>query len=171
MRFMVLLVFAGLALAACGGEEPASSTSGDQARDAGLKFARCMREQGVDMPDPQAGEDGGLIVRGSGGGAGDAQEPSARMRKADAACRKYLKDVKPPKLSAEQERKLREQALEHARCMREQGIDFPDPQFGSNGEASVQIGEGGVDMDSPAFRSAQEKCGGGTLRVPAGAGR
>ena len=63
MRLMVLLL-AGLALtlSACGGEKSSSSTSQDEARDAGLKFARCMREHGVDMPDPKVGGDGGGIA-------------------------------------------------------------------------------------------------------------
>ncbi len=53
-----------------------------------------------------------------------------------------------------------EGALAFARCMREQGIDFPDPRVGEGGEVSVEIGgEGGIDPASPKFQAAQKKCG------------
>jgi len=49
-----------------------------------LKFARCMRAHGVDVPDPQPGS-GGLVIRGSGpnsgsssGGSGDVSGPRVR---------------------------------------------------------------------------------------------
>ena len=31
-------------------------------QDGALKFAQCMREHGVDMPDPQFSEDGAMTV-------------------------------------------------------------------------------------------------------------
>ena len=38
---------------------------------------------------------------------------------------------------------MQEQALAFAQCMREHGIDMPDPQFGNDGNgATVGIGDG-----------------------------
>jgi hypothetical protein len=43
--------------------------------------------------------------------------------------------------------------------MREHGIDFPDPTFGENGQATIRIGKGsGVDPDDLKFKKAQEEC-------------
>jgi hypothetical protein len=56
---------------------------------------------------------------------------------------------------------LADQLLEFAQCMRDEGIDFPDPQF-SGGGVTVQIGgpDGdGIDPSSEAFQAAQEACG------------
>jgi hypothetical protein len=62
-----LLAACALGLAACGGEENAPARSPDaEMKQAELKFAQCMREQGVDMPDPKGGHpDFGSVDRTS----------------------------------------------------------------------------------------------------------
>ena len=77
------------------------------------------------------------------------------MRKAEEACRKHLEDIKPPELSEEQQKEFQEAALAHARCMREHGIDIPDPTFGENGGAQIRIGGRGtgLDPDDPKFQA------------------
>src|SRR4051794_2830967 len=151
-----LLSTSALALAACGG---APSTTGDpsadrkgQMQDAALKYARCMRENGVDMPDPQAGQHGIRLSPPEG------VSPS-KMRTADQACRKYLEAVKPPEMSEAQEKEFRDAALANARCMREHGINFPDPTFGADGGAQIRIRRGsGIDPESAKFKAAQKAC-------------
>jgi hypothetical protein len=151
-----VLSTSALALAACGGDpsttgEPSANRQ-ETMQDAALKYARCMRENGVDMPDPKSGERGIRISPPEG------VSPS-KMRKADEACRKYLEAVKPPEMSEEQQKKFRDAALANARCMREHGIDFPDPTFGENGEASIRIRRGsGIDPESAKFKDAQKAC-------------
>ena len=152
-----VLTTSALALAACGGagaagDDPAASRQ--QMRDAALKFAQCMREHGIDMPDPKPG--GGIqltLPRGKTPAEADA---------ADKACRKYLDKVKPPQMSEEQQKQFRDAALANARCMREHGIDMPDPTFGADGTASIRIGSGkgrtGLDPNSPRFEAAQKAC-------------
>ena len=151
---------ASLALAACGGDD-GSDGSGDsrtQAREAALEYAECMRRNGVDMPDPAPGEGGIRMIAPEGG-------PTPAFERAQEECQKHLEDVEPPELSEEQEREFRERALEHARCMREHGIDMPDPTFGEGGRVTMRL-EGGVDPNDPAFQAAQRECGtpGGPLR-------
>jgi hypothetical protein len=152
-----LLAAAGLGLAACGGGEDPATTNADRAREvreAELAFARCMREHGVDMPDPSADERG---LRRIGPRSGTSE---SKFKEAEQACRKHLEGIDPPELSDEQREEFRKAALAHARCMRENGIpEFPDPTFGENGGARVQIGPGsGIDPDDPDFEKAQEKC-------------
>ena len=149
-----LLAVCALALAACGGDgggEAAAQSSEKERRQAALKFAQCMREQGIDFPDPQAG--GGPVRIG---GEGTPEE----LREAEQACAEFREDIEPPELSAAEQKKFKDAALAHARCMREQGIDFPDPTFSEDGGAQVRIGEGGVEPDDADFKRAQEKCSG-----------
>ncbi len=61
----VLLGCSALGLAACGSDrdEPGSGwKSADGRLDGALAFARCMREHGVDMPDPRVGGEGGGVA-------------------------------------------------------------------------------------------------------------
>ncbi len=162
-RIPTLLAAGALAaggLAACGGDDDPGRATAD-ARDAGIAFARCMRANGVDMPDPRTDEHGVVIAEPGDGqalGAGGGR-PSQRFRTAERRCRGHLEDLEPPQLSPEQTREFRRQALAHARCMREQGVPFPDPSFSDDGSAVVDIGPGsGLDPRSPAFRRAQERC-------------
>jgi uncharacterized protein (DUF305 family) len=154
-----------LALAACGGSGDsngvASLTNTGQAttngsdgsdasprerRDAELKFARCMREHGADMPDPVNGR---YEFKGK---PGDQQ----KVEEAQAACRKYLQDV-APRMSEEQEARMREAALDYAKCMRDHGIEMADPQFQEGGGMTMRMPKGLQDTD-PKFKDAQKAC-------------
>ncbi len=49
--------------------------------------------------------------------------------------------------------------LDFAKCMRDHGVDFPDPTFNSDGGGlQVQMGGPGMDPESPAFKSANDAC-------------
>lgn len=116
-----------LALGACGqnDESPGVASVGgvaadDTARDMGdpadqaRDFARCMREQGVDMEDP--GGDGSVSL-GMGGDMTDIDD-------AIGACRQHMPnggEIAAP--SPEQLNALRE----YAGCMREHGVEMDDP--------------------------------------------
>jgi hypothetical protein len=144
----------GLVLTACGAEEPATGDRRTEAREAMLAFAKCMRDQGIDMPDPQF--DGGRVMqRGP-----DQRVSPEKMRRADEACRKYREEIEPPELSPEQQQEMKDGALAHAKCMREHGLEnFPDPTFDENGGAQIRIGPGtGLDPDDPDFKAAEEAC-------------
>jgi hypothetical protein len=157
--FATALAAGALALTACGSEGEASGSGGksdrEEARDAALEYAQCMREHGVDMPDPQF-QGGGIMQRGP-----DEHTPRATVEKADEACKEIRERMEPsePPSEAEQ-KKMREAALAHARCMREHGITkFPDPTFGANGEMTVKIDKrSGIDPNDPDFKEAQEAC-------------
>jgi uncharacterized protein involved in copper resistance len=156
-RLLVAALAATASLAACGGgEKPTSSgaSARDQNRKAMLDFARCMREHGVDMPDPQF--DGGRMTMKRSGDS----DPE-KMRAADKACQPILAKVKPPEMSPQKQEELKRAALANARCMREHGIDnFPDPTFDENGGAQIRIGGKGtgIDPESPKFKAAQKAC-------------
>jgi hypothetical protein len=161
-------------LAACGNsgdDDPGVATLGDSGDDAdeendgtdtaeneddleeqALEFAQCMRENGVpDFPDPQV--DGGRIEMGGPGGGENFDQEA--VEKAMEAC----EDLAPRgggNFSEEDRQEMQDAALEHAQCMRENGVpDFPDPEF-SDGGAMIELDD--IDPESPAFKQAQEAC-------------
>ncbi len=57
-----------------------------------------------------------------------------------------------------------EQALAYAQCMRDNGVDFPDPTVGSDGTLSFEGAFGmsqdsGFDPNDSSFRDASDACG------------
>jgi hypothetical protein len=148
------VVVCALAFAACGADDPAAESDGDRRQDnedAMLAYAQCMRDEGVDMPDPKPGERG-IQLRAPGGS-------EAKVRAADEACREHLEKIDPPDISEEDQAEFRESALAHAQCMRDHGIDMPDPTFSADGGAQMRIRRGsGIDPESAKFREAEEAC-------------
>ena len=150
---------AALALAACG--EDAGSGSGEnaspreRAQQGALKFARCMRENGVDMPDPQVG-DNGLVRIGPGPGQGGPSGPdSPQERRALEACGKHLEEGGEAPDDAAMA-KHRDAFVAYARCMREEGVDVPDPS--QDGMVLDARDPDAPDPDSPEFQRADTVC-------------
>jgi hypothetical protein len=73
-----------------GGPKPPSEEQQAQFRDAALKFAQCMRRNGVDVPDPQVGSGGDGFIQ-TGGGPGRGPDPrSPAFPRAQKAGEKLL---------------------------------------------------------------------------------
>jgi hypothetical protein len=121
--------------------------------DAMLKYAQCMREHGVDMPDPEPG--GGISINGEG------LSPE-QMEAAQTACQKWMDMAEPADGGRELTEEEKQSFLEMAACMRERGYNFPDPVF-DGGRVTQKI-EGkpgsapGPGPDDPAFRKDMEEC-------------
>jgi hypothetical protein len=151
-----------------------SSDSKQTFRDALLDYSKCMREHGVEMPDPTFtdGPNGGAAVGiiTPSGDATKAPDPNGTaFAAADTACKPILdaaqKDM--PRPSPEEEAKMRDQALKFAQCMRSKGFDVPDPTFDDNGGMKIESrqGSGGPSNDGlvtgapdPAFQTGVEEC-------------
>lgn len=138
----------GVATAASGGPKapasPSASVSVDP--DAPIKYARCMRENGMTwFPDPQ---DGKTVVRVP------SNVNREQMQAAEEACREYAPNggEKPEIDPADLER-----ARQMAKCMRENGVpNFPDPNAeGGIGLDREKLGTGPGD---PTFDEAEKKC-------------
>lgn len=155
----------GVAAAACGGsgksgDKVAGVTSGSSApkasasaaaangREAVLNFAKCMREHGVDMADPDVSGDNFAMM------LPDGTDPRAAQG-AQEACKHLLPNGGEPdgKMNDPQ---MTQKMRDLAKCMRENGVpNFPDP--GDDGGVMFDAGSG-LNPDDPAFKAAQEKC-------------
>jgi len=100
-------------------------------------FAECMREQGVDFPDPDP--DGGFE------GAEDLRDVMEEEPEAVEACQEYLAsgemDTEDPE--------FQDALLEFAQCMRDNGVeDMPDPGEDGFGPTLFEENQGDPDWDA-----------------------
>lgn len=151
-------------LAACGDDGAGTEASGDSStedrRDAALEYAQCMREHGVDMPDPEISADGETQIQIS---PGDSDMTREDMDAAEEACEPIMDEVVPEEerdISPEELAERQDQAVELAECMRERGHDFPDPEVDENGGMRVGGGPGTRPGDPGAdeFEADLEEC-------------
>lgn len=146
-------------ISGCGSSAPAETGSGNNNTAAnaqkGVKFAECMRRNGVSQfPDP--GVSGKLTIDAVANGSSlDPSTPA--FSRAISAC----KDLEPAgfmgsKRSVEQQ----QAALKFAQCIRENGVkDFPDPTpngpLVDTGRIPSAAEPGGMSM----LHAAMQKCG------------
>lgn len=156
-----------------------------------LDYTKCLREHGIDVADPQVDANGNLQPGGPGGGfraqgqdsTGNTIDREA-FRKAREAC------GNPPRVggnfSPEQQQQFQDAALKFAQCMREHGVDLPDPDFsqgpgaggGGNGGPPGTGGQGagrgrGIfgganDSNDPTTQAAREACRSNLSGLPGG---
>ncbi|WP_433010376.1 hypothetical protein [Kribbella sp. CA-294648] len=136
---------------ASGGDQPSASTStggtgGDTSglsRDEkSMKFAQCLRENGVNVPDPEPGK-GPMIKLDPSSGVTREQ-----MDKAMEACKEFSPQGEGTNPQQE------ENGRKYAACMRENGVEkFPDPKPGQRGiMIDKSVGE------DPDMAKAQQAC-------------
>ena len=160
-----------VAIAACGGTASDSNVSGSSSPGSSssdnsgfVKFAECMRANGVpNFPDPSGG--GGIRI----GQASGINPASPAFQAAQAKCTHLLPGGGPPKGPPSAQVKLA--TLKISECMRRHGVTgFPDPTetppSNPNGYSAIED-RGGVvlaipntiDVQSPAYQHAAAACG------------
>lgn len=150
MKRLIVFVLAALLLAGCAEAADSASGTADGEQEAGLKYARCMRENGVpNFEDPKFDEEGQIESLSMPKGT-DIQIAEAAHEK----CKEHLPDGgEPEKMNPEDVKKIRA----YAKCMRENGMpDYPDPD--SEGRTRFESGTE-PDPDDPDLKAAHEKCG------------
>jgi hypothetical protein len=157
---MVALIMAGCSNAPAEDKNTSTATGnsgGNKKQDKGVKFAKCMRDNGVgEFPDPDAS--GELTIDGVVNGSSlDTDSPA--WKQAIGAC----KDLQPAGFTGtratSEEQEVR---LQFAQCMRENGVaDFPDPTEDGPLIDTTRIpsaaGRGALEI--PGFQAATDKCG------------
>ncbi|XVQ07108.1 hypothetical protein ACQP1W_31285 [Spirillospora sp. CA-255316] len=166
---MVPLLLSGVLLTACSGgssnEADPGGASPTSAKDRGLAFAKCMRENGVaKFPDP--GSDGSQIVGKSSG----IDPKSPEFKKAMEACKDLSpqaegqKDGKPADLA---------KSRVWAKCIRDHGVpEFPDPEIDGNTAVVDMTGvpnDEGAPLDK-ALEDCQDKRPSGNLQMRSNGG-
>jgi hypothetical protein len=152
-----LLAALVLLAAACSPDQPAGDETGLPGEEGELAHAQCMRDHGIDWPDPEF-VDGEWEIRL--GDEIDLESPA--FKEAEAECAQVRQDAQPdagdvddPAERAQLEDEM-DRMLTFAACMRDQGIDFPDPQMDDGGTISGPAGP--LDGDWDAFDAAKQAC-------------
>ncbi len=140
-----------LALAACGGSSPGSPSAQEDGKEAAfVKFAKCLREHGINASSSLAG-----AVRVQSKGA------PQQMEAAQNACKRYRPQGLAPNPTPQQKVERQEAVQKFAKCMREHGIHVE--ASASGGGIAIRIhsraGEG-PNPESPTFQAAQKACQG-----------
>ena len=154
------MLAAAVLLTGCGSEAPdnqVASGTGDQAQatapssapaslsrdEMAIKFTQCLREQGLNVPDPEPGK-GPMLKFDKNSGV-----TQQKVQEAMDACKQYN-----PQGEGGPNPQQEETGRKFAECMRKNGVEkFPDPKPGQRG---IIIGPG--VGDDPDFQKAQEAC-------------
>lgn len=140
-----------LTAAGCGGSGdsksgPSGSSGSKPSVEQAVKYAQCMRENGVTgFPDPD--KNGRFMIP-----AGGPNRNSPQFKKAQQAC----KSQEPPGLKDDPASvaKAQKEWLKFAQCMRQNGIrDFPDPKDGK-----LLVPRDRINVNSPQFKNALKAC-------------
>ncbi|MDX3377064.1 hypothetical protein PV390_21965 [Streptomyces sp. ME02-6991-2A] len=119
-----------------GGSASATKNTEKTKEDQALEHRKCLREQGLKIPEPKPGENG-MGVTIDGGSKGQKE-----MEKAFKACQDKAVGGGPKELTQAEKDKM----VAFARCMRKNGFDMPDPKF-----------EGGMAQAMPAMKPQEMK--------------
>jgi hypothetical protein len=148
MKKLISLTALVLVLGGCASApaEPAPSLD-PEARN--LKFAECLREQGLDVPDPEPGK--GMTLKFGPGS--DQQKVQAAME----ACREWAPVGMAGGGAPDPARD--ETMRKYAQCMRDNGVaNFPDPEGG-------MIRLDPSSAEDPDFTTAEKACA-SLMRAP-----
>jgi hypothetical protein len=145
-----------LLVTACAPDQRAGGEVGLPGEEAELAHAQCMRDHGIDWPDPEF-VDGEWELHHD-----DVDLESPAYRAAEEDCAQVREEARPEAddgINPEDRARLEEEMgtmLEFARCMRDQGIEFPDPVMDDDGNISGPAGP--MDGDWDAFEAAKGVC-------------
>ncbi|MFI8966777.1 hypothetical protein ACIGO8_32235 [Streptomyces sp. NPDC053493] len=153
---MSLAAALALFATACSGSSPSGKNDGNVSEegkkaDQAFEHRKCLREHGLDVPEPKPGENGvGLTI----GGDGVSKE---KMEEAFKACRSKAGDGAGAGFGKEPTQADKDKALAYARCMRENGYDMPDPKFDGGAQQALPMPQG---AEKQKFEKAAKACEG-----------
>ncbi|KOU84135.1 MULTISPECIES: hypothetical protein [unclassified Streptomyces] len=127
---------------ASGGGNGSSAGGAGADADRAVKMRQCLREHGIDVPDPEPGQDPrGMTL----GGGADPQ----KMQEAMKAC-----GMQGPGSGKEPSQEEKDKELKWIQCMRDNGVALKDPEYSGGARSAVEIPKG----QEKAFEEAQKKC-------------
>lgn len=201
-RSSLLLLALALFAAACGDSGSSSDngiatlTDGDTAvadvdapgelettsEEAALAFAQCMRDGGIDFPDPTVDEEGNPSFEDAfrAGGDGELDFRSEDFREVIGECQELTEGLAfGGGRGGFDPSEIQEALLPYTECLRDEGLDVGDFSFaqggpggapdddgaqgggqrGPGGDPSTRIARAlGLDIDDPAVAEAIEAC-------------
>jgi hypothetical protein len=166
----LLAVAAAVVLAACGSNNsssssnssstpppvaPASTTANAKQTAALVAAAKCIRGQGINIPDPGSTTGSQLSVAQILAGY-----PHAKVLAAEKACDAQIRAANPAATTlTPAQRQLRLKVADiFAACMRAHGINFPDPASAAKDPTAFYQALQKLPTGSPAYKTAGGIC-------------
>ena len=137
---------------------PEDDSNGDvdpeaESEAAMLAFTQCLRDQGIDVDDPTIDADGNMQLPPINIEVPDVvTDPEelpdmSEFEDMIAPCEEHLEGVVST-FSPADTTEIEDMLLAYAECMRENGVDMPDPDFSSSGGV-IDLGAiGGEDFEA-----------------------
>jgi hypothetical protein len=169
-RFPRILVAGLLVVTISAGCSNARAETGNNTaatREQAVKFADCMRKNGVrEFPDPDAS--GQLTIDGIANGS-SLDTNSAAFKQAISACR----DLEPAGFTGSKRSPEQQQAaVEFAQCIRDNGVkDFPDPDPDGPLVDTNRIPSAATSGGMSNLNAAMQKCRGFAGKAGVAGGR
>lgn len=149
------------------GGADAATSQGEE--ELALAFAQCMRDEGIDWPDPTTAADGSIDITGGAAGPdgnSDIDPQSTEVSTAFDVCGPMIEGASfLPGDGDGFDAESQDRFLEFAQCLRDQGLDVEDPDFSELGAGGRPGGGGGgglfgenFDPQDPANADALEAC-------------
>jgi len=147
---IVGVLASSVAVAGCGGSSSSgsgssASSSANKQDAARVKLNQCLRDQGVNVPDS------------AGGGGGTALTASDRQKLQTAIqgpCKKYQSQAFG-NITDSQRQEFQDAFTKFSACMRQHGVNLPDPT--ANGNGGPPAG-GQIDQSDPKVKAATSAC-------------
>ncbi len=158
-RAALALIALAAVISGCGSSAPTETGGGDAAAanaQKGVKFAECMRSNGVSrFPDPNAS--GKLTIDAVANGSG-LNTSAPAFKQAVSTC----KNLEPTGFTGSKRSPQQQQAgLKFAHCVRANGVpDFPDPLPNGPLVDTNRIPSAAQPGGMSALRAAMQKCRG-----------
>ena len=132
-------------------ESAAETTEEISPEDAFLVFAQCLRDEGLDVSDPDfsSGRGPGGFLRGI-----DREDPAVEA--ALEACRPLIENARS-EATPEEQAERQDQLLAFTACLRDQGLDVDDPDLSGGGPSGGGF-RVSLDPDDPDVQAAIELC-------------
>ncbi|MDX6643786.1 MAG: hypothetical protein QOD76_1748 [Solirubrobacteraceae bacterium] len=164
----VAIVGSGLALTACGGSSSSSAATTGQGGNRRAAISACLKKQGVNLPQRNAGggprPGGGIPGLGLGGGGGASNPNRAKFQAALRKCGLSFRGGGRNRFANDPA--ARQALVKFAACVRKNGYNLPAPNTSGNGPV---FNANQVNQSDPKFRAATTKCQGLLPRRPANA--
>ncbi|MGC5566896.1 hypothetical protein ACPYPG_29100 [Streptomyces sp. FR-108] len=151
------VVVLGLFGTACsdgaGDDKAKDSLAGDSGKtdeDKAVEYRKCLRDNGLKVPEPDPKKGGmqkGLTI---------TESEKGKAEKAFKACKDKAPNGGRPQEVSQADK---DNALKFAKCMRDNGVNMPDPQFNKGG-ASRAMPMPKTDADKKKFEKALKACEG-----------
>jgi hypothetical protein len=145
----------------------AASESVD-AEEAMLAVTQCLRDGGIDIGDPIIDENGNPQLPPISFQSGDV-DPEAEMKAMEevmASCQHHLEGVVLDAVEHGNLVEMEDTFVAYAQCMRDHGIDMPDPEFSDGGFIDLGSPDAGDEEYEAAHADCREVFTGSGIDIP-----